>query len=157
MVAWLALGISLATLSILVWEKFLRRAKFDVQGDWILSASEPVLRFVIFNVGHRRGVVRDIRLRQHDMPEGRGWTPYERIMSRLPLVIDADDGSDPFLFQVQPRTEDLFEDALRSGRIDTLEVESARGEISVFSLPELHRAQHNAMTNAGPDLPKTTP
>jgi hypothetical protein len=46
MVAWLALVISLASLAILVWDKFLRRAKFDVQADWILSAGEPAIRFV---------------------------------------------------------------------------------------------------------------
>lgn len=91
MVAWFALIISLASLAILVWDKFLRQAKFDVKGDWILSASQPALRFVVFNVGYRKGTVRDIRLRQHDMPIGRGWTPYQRVMSKLPIVLDGDE------------------------------------------------------------------
>lgn len=43
------------------------------------------------------------------------------------------------------------------GRVDTVEIEDARGSVSVFSLPDLHRAQHNAMTNAAPELPKATP
>lgn len=164
MVAWfafLSLVISLVSLAIVVWDKFLRRATFDVKGDWILSASEPALRFVVFNVGYRKGTVRDLRLKSHDMPGGRGWTPYHRVLSKLPIVLDADEASEPFLLQVQEQEWDthwdIFEDALRTGRIDTLEVEDARGKTSVFSLPELHRAQHDATTNTGPDLPKVTP
>lgn len=157
MVAWLALAISLASLAILVWDKFLRRATFDVQADWILSAGEPAIRFVVFNVGFRKGAVRDIRLKEQAMPVGRGWSPYERIMSHLPLILDADDASEAFILQVQPRAGDVFEDALRSGRINVIEVENARGDISVFALPELHRAQDDAMTHTGPDIPKLTP
>lgn len=157
MIAWLALTVSLASLGIVIWDKFLRRAKFEVKADWILSVSQPVLRYVVVNVGYRKGTVLDIRLRQHDMPEGRGWTPYERVMSRLPIVLDADEASEPFLLQTQTTAHDTFEDALRMGRIDTIELEDARGAMTVFSLPDLHRAQHNAMTNAGPDLPKATP
>ena len=78
-------------------------------------------------------------------------------MSKLPLVLDADEGSDAFVLQTDVQPQDPFELALRDGRINAVEVENARGEISVFSLPELHRAQHNAMTNVGPDIPKTTP
>jgi hypothetical protein len=157
MVAWLALAISLASLAILVWDKFLRRARFDLQADWILSSSEPALRFVVFNVGSRKGAVRDIRLKERAMPRGRGWSPYERVLSRLPMILDPDAASEPFLLQVQPVAADTFEDALRTGRIDTVEIENARGEISVFALPDLHRAHHNALTNAGPDMPRTTP
>jgi hypothetical protein len=157
MVAWLALVISLGSLGILVWDKFLRRAQFDVQGDWILSQSQPVLRFIILNVGYRKGTVRDIRLKQRTMPEGRGWTPYERVMSKLPLVLDADEASEPFMLQVQDQSRDTFEDALATGRIDTIELENARGKSSVFPLPELHRAQQDALTNAGPEIPKMTP
>ena len=157
MIAWIALAISLASLAILVWDKFLRRAEWDVQADWILSASEPALRFVVLNVGYRKGTVRDIRLRSHDMPKGRGWTPYERVMSKLPLVLDADEGSEAFVLQPRPRPSDVFDDALAAGRIDTIEIEDARGDISVFALPDLHRAQHEAATSGGKTIPKTTP
>jgi hypothetical protein len=37
-------------------------------------------------LGSRNGTVRDIRLRAHDMPSGRGWTPYASEMSKLPIV-----------------------------------------------------------------------
>jgi hypothetical protein len=52
---------------------------------------------------------------------------------------------------------DIFDDALHMGRIDTIEVEDARGKVVTFSLPDLHRAKQNALTNAGPDMPRTTP
>jgi hypothetical protein len=157
MAAWFALTISLISLSVLVWDKFLRRASFEVKGDWILNSSQPVLRLVIFNVGYRKGTVRDVRLKQHDMPLGRGWTPYERLMSRLPIVLEADEGSQAFLFQLQPRPENTFEDALATGRITAVEIENARGAITVFPLPELHEAKRNAATNAGSDMPRRLP
>lgn len=157
MVSWIALAISLGSLGVLVWDKFLRRSRFDVQADWILSASEPALRLVVFNVGYRKDTVRDIRFKERPMPRGRGWTPFERVMSQLPVVLDVDEASPAFMLQVQSRLDDDFEDALRCGRIDEVEVENARGEVSVFPLPALHVAQHNAFTNQGPDLPKATP
>jgi len=157
MVAWFALAVSLLTLAVLLWDKFLRRAKWDVQGDWILTSSEPTLRFVVLNVGYRKGTIRDIRLKAHDMPEGRGWTPYGRVMSKLPIALDADEASDAFLLQLRSGPPDVFETALASGQIDTVEIEDARGTISIFSLPDLHSAKHNAMTSAGPDLARTIP
>ena len=102
MVAWFALLISLGSLGVLVWDKFLRRAKFEVKADWILSSDHPVLRVVVFNVGYRKGTVRDLRLRQRDMPKGRGWTPYERVTSRLPIVLNADEGSGPSCSKCRP-------------------------------------------------------
>lgn len=154
MVAWFALVVSLGSLGVLVWDKFLRSASFEVKGDWILTGARPVLRVVIFNVGYRKGTVRDLRLRQRDMPKGRGWTPYGRVMSRMPIVLDADEGSEAFLFEVQPNPRDTFEDALATGRIDTIEIENARGLVSAFSLPELHEAKLNAATYAGDEMPR---
>jgi hypothetical protein len=77
--AWFALVISLTSLGIVVWDTFLRNAAFVVQADWILSTPEPALRLVVLNIGYRKGVIRDIRLREAAMPHGRGWTPYGRV------------------------------------------------------------------------------
>jgi hypothetical protein len=156
-VGWFALAISLGSLGVLVWDKFLRQARFEVKGDWILSGAQPVLRVVIFNVGYRKGTVRDLRLKERAMSKGRGWTPYERVMSRLPIVLDADEGSEAFLFELQRNPRDIFEDALATSRIDTIEIENARGEISAFTLPVLHEAKSNAMTNAGSEMPRLLP
>jgi hypothetical protein len=155
MVAWIALLISLGTLGILVWDKFLRRAKFDLQADWILNRGDPVLRFVVLNVGSRKGTVRDVRLKERTMPRGRGWSPWDRLMQHLPIVLDADEGSRAFLVQGDRDNVDVFEDAMLTGRINEIEVENARGDIQVFPLPELHQTRQNHVTNQGPDLPKT--
>lgn len=158
-VAWIALVFSGASFALVLWEKFWRRPRFDVQADWILSSSTPVLRFVVFNTGYRKGTIRDIRLKERTMPRGRGWTPFERVMQHLPLVLDADTGSRAFLLQVdrQIQTASLFDLALGDGRIDELELEDAREQTHVFALPDLHAALHNAETNALPDMPRTTP
>lgn len=155
----LAVFISLASLGIVVWDKFLRRPKFDVQADWILSQGEPVLRFTVFNVGHRKGTVRNLRLRSNDMAVGTGWTPYDPVMRRLPLVLDADEAAEAF--ELQPARAggpwESLDDAVRTGRIDTLEVEDAREQVEVFRLPDLHRAQHDLLTGGEPFLRRPSP
>jgi hypothetical protein len=156
MVAWIALALSLVSTGVLVWERFLRRSRFDVQADWIMSASDPVLRVAIFNVGYRKDTVRDLRFKQRAMPMGRGWTPYGAVMSQLPVVLDIDEASPAFL--VQPRREpwDIFHDALLCSRIDVLEVENARGRVSTHVLPALCDAERDTQTNSGPTIPKST-
>jgi hypothetical protein len=149
----IALSFSLVTLAILVWDKFLRRAKFDVQADWIISASEPVLRFAVLNTGYRKSVVRDIRLRSQNMPVGEGWTPYNAVMSKLPLVLDADDASEAFLVQPAAPRDDAFEDALRAGRIDAIDLENGRGQVSTFRLPDLRQAKRDAEGNPAQATP----
>jgi hypothetical protein len=157
MVAWVALALSLITTAILVWDKFLRRSRFEVQADWILNASDPVLRVAIYNVGYRKDTVRDVRFRERSMPSGRGWTPYEAVMSQLPLVLDVDAASPAFNVQPRRKPWDVFHDALLCSRIDVLEVENARGRVSTHALPPLDEAERNAQTNSGPAIPKSTP
>ena len=157
MVAWIALAFSLVTTGVLVWDKFLRRSRFEAQADWIMNASDPVLRVAIYNVGYRKDTIRDIRFRESSMPPGRGWTPYGSVMSHLPVVLDVDGASPAFI--VQPRRDpwDIFHDALLCSRIDVLEVENARGRVSMHALPALCDAEHNAQTNSGATIPKSTP
>jgi hypothetical protein len=157
-VAWLALVLSLVSVGVTVWDHFLRRSKFAVQADWILSGERPVLRIVVLNVGDRKDTIRDIRLKE--APQGpRGWTPWESVMSKLPIVLEPDAASPPFLIELEPHGGpfNILQDALRTSRIDALDVENARGWISTFELPALYQAQQNAETNAGPQLAKTIP
>jgi hypothetical protein len=65
MVAWIALGVSLISTGVLLWERFLRRSRFEVQADWIIGTGDPVLRVVIYNIGYRKDTVRDVRFREH--------------------------------------------------------------------------------------------
>jgi hypothetical protein len=157
MVAWIALTLSMISTSALLWDKFLSRSRFEVQGDWIMTKSPPALRVAIYNVGYRKDTIRDVRFRETSMPAGRGWTPYEAVMRHLPRVLDVNEASAAFL--IQPRREpwDIFDDALLSSRIAVVEVENARGRSSTHALPALCDAEHNAQTNRGPALPKSTP
>jgi hypothetical protein len=83
--------------------------------------------------------------------------PTGGSFSKLPLILEADGASEPFLLAVDPRSTDIFEDALGCRRIDTLELEDARGNVTVHSLPDLHRSRWNAETNQGLSLGKSTP
>ena len=51
----------------------------------------------------------------------------------------------------------MFEDALATGRIDTIEIEDARGLLGIFALPALHEAVTHAATNAGSEMPRQLP
>jgi hypothetical protein len=157
MVAWTALAVSLISTGVLVWERFLRRSRFEVQADWIISASAPVLRVAIYNVGYRKDTVRDVRFKEPAMPAGRGWTPFGAVMSQLPVVLDVDEASPAFMVQPQHEPWDIFDDALLCSRIDMLEVENARGRVSTHALPALCDAERNTQTNSGSTIPKSTP
>lgn len=156
MIAWIALGLSLVSTALLVWDRFLRQSRFEVKADWVLTtASDPMLRVVIYNVGHRKDSVRDVRFKQHDMPLGRGWTPYESVLSRLPIVLDVDEASPAFILRPRSDPPSGLTDGLLTGLINAAEVENARSRISTHTLPLLFDAQANARTNSGPDLAKT--
>lgn len=157
MVAWIALALSLITTGVLVWDKFLRQSRFEVQADWIMSATDPMLRVAIYNVGYRKDTVRDVRFKERSMPPGRGWTPYEAVMSHLPVILDVDEASPAFSVQSRREPWDIFRDALLCSRIDLLEVENARGRVTMHALPLLHEAERDVLTKSGPSIPKSTP
>jgi hypothetical protein len=147
--------VSLSSAGVVVWDAFLRRSRFDVKADWIISTDEPVLRIVILNVGWRKDTVVDVRLKERAMPRGRGWTPLASVMSQLPVILDVDEASPAFELAASSGG-DSFDDALRCDRIEELEVENARGRIDVFALPALYRAKDNAERNIEPHIQKGT-
>lgn len=157
MATWIALAFSLITTGVLVWDKFLRQSRFEVQADWIMNAPDPVLRVVLHNVGHRKDTVQQVRFKERSMPLGRGWTPYEAVMSHLPAILDVDGASPVFSVEPRRRPWHIFHDALLCSRIDLLEVENARGRVSVHTLPPLYEAERDALTNSGPSISKSTP
>jgi hypothetical protein len=155
-VAWIALAVSLASLGVVVWDNFFRKSRLEVKGDWILGEEPPVLRVVVYNVGYRKDSIRDMRFKNRAMPSGRGWTPYASVLQHLPVVLDVDEASPAFVVHPQRKPFNPLDAALLSSDIDAIEVENARGQVSVHELPLLYQAQQNALTNAGPELPKTT-
>lgn len=157
MVAWIALILSLVSTGVLVWDRLLQKSRFDVSADWILTSDSPVLRVVICNVGYRKDSVRDVRFKLRDMPRGRGWTPFESVMSRLPIVLDVDEASPAFILRPRQGPWTILNDGLLTSSVSQVEVESARGRISIHELPLLGVAQQNAETNSGPDIAKTLP
>jgi hypothetical protein len=157
MVAWIALTLSLVSTGVLVWDKFLSRSRFEVQADWIINATDPILRVAIYNVGHRKDTVRDIRFRERSMPSGRGWTPYGSVMSQLPIVLGVDEAAPALIIQPRQAPSDVFHDGLLCSRVDVLEIENARGRVSIHPLPALYEAERNARTNCDPAIAKSMP
>jgi hypothetical protein len=157
MVGSIVLLVSLVSTSVLVWDKFLRRSRFEVQADWIVVAADPVLRVAIHNVGDRKDAIRDVRFKERAMPVGRGWTPHGAVLSQLPVTLDGGEASP--VFSVHPRHGPwhVFHDGLLCSRIDTLEVENGQGRISTHSLPLLYEAERDVLTNSGERIPKSTP
>ncbi|HEX5925229.1 MAG TPA: hypothetical protein VFY45_15470 [Baekduia sp.] len=128
------------------WETFFQRAVFTAQCDWVSIDQVFVLRVGIADTGRRKGTIQDIRFRQASMPAGRGWTPYVSILERLPIVLDRDEAV-AFHVSVPPASsaeyprdagvEWHFEDGMRTGQIDTLEVEPVGGTAVDFDVPAL--------------------
>lgn len=157
MVAWIALAVSLASTGAFVWDRFLRRSRFEVQADWIMVAADPVLRLAIHNVGDRKDTIREMRFKERAMPAGRGWTPHGAVLSQLPVALDIGEASPAFSVHPRQGPSHIFHDGLLCSRIDTLEVENGRGRVSTHSLPLLYEVERDVLTNRGERIPKSTP
>jgi hypothetical protein len=144
--AALGLGLSVVLAGIKVWETFMLRPNLTALLEWVVVDQVPVLRVAFANVGRKKGTIMDLRFREASMPSGRGWTPYRDVLERLPVVLDTGAG---FAFHVElppastaerPRdagVEWLFEDAVRTGRVTTLEVDVGGAPMVEFEVPVL--------------------
>jgi hypothetical protein len=141
MIAWIALWLPLVSTALLVCDKLLRQSRFEVKGDWVVTtARDPMLLVAICNVRHSKQSVRDVRLKQQDVPLGRGWTPYESVLSKLPIVLDVDEESPAFLLRPRSDPPSGLTDAYSQAsspqrRWRTLGVGSRRTRCGFFSTP----------------------
>lgn len=147
-IAILALVVSVVLAALRIWEALFVKPRLDAKIDWIQTGGRPVLRFVLANVGRRKDAVSDIRFRQADMPEGRGWTPFAAVFQHLPFVLDVNEASRAFYIHVgtphrstERRGNDLFTRKLREDDIRVMEVEMISGTRYAFELPSLLSAE----------------
>lgn len=95
--------------------------------------------------GRRKDSVSDIRFRTDSMPTERGWTSYRDLFPHLPLVLDVGEASRIFMVQMDPPlsaayprppdNDDRFQDQLRSGFINTMDVEASGHRLTSFPVP----------------------
>jgi hypothetical protein len=131
----IALTISATLGGIKIWETWFRRSKFGVKFDWIQHRGAPILTWVIYNSGWKRDGVREIRFGSLETPDTEGWIPQRAVLERLPVMLDVDEISPRFYINTVPSSTDVFDVALRGGRIRKMVLTNARRKRSVYEVP----------------------